>query len=252
MHRRSFVHLLAGVLPAAWFARADACASENPSQIESVSRGIALGAGLSGDRSAADPEILVPTSWPLPPDPPTDGLHPDRRPDRFVLHSGVQDAYAAVVQAVGNPDEKGNPCWVFGDRGLGKSHLMHAAGHLIKAARPSATVLRLSAMSFATDVAKAADSDGSDAVMRRLCGLDAPLLDNMELLADDRRAQEALVAVLDDLLARGRRVVMTSDRHPEEIQCLVPVPTPLTASGVSTRIDPSDLKGRAGWPSCAA
>ena len=244
MHRRSFAHLLAGLLPNAWFARADACGSENPSQIESVSRGIAPGAGPGGDRSAADPEILVPTFWPLPPDSPTDGLYPDRTPESFVLHSGVQAAYAAVVQAAGHPDEKGRLYCVYGDRRLGKSHLMHAAGHLIKAARPGATVLRLSAMSFPTDVAEAAESGGSDALMRRFCGLEALLLVDIELLADDQPAQEALVAVFDDLLARGRQGVITSNRHPEEIRWLVPALVPPTASGVPARIDPPDPKGR--------
>jgi len=80
--------------------------------------------------------------------------------------------------------------------------------------------------------------------MRRFRGLDVLLLDDIELLADDHRAQEALVAVLDDLAARGRRVVITSDRHPKEFQWLVPALLPLTESGVSTRIDPPDLKGR--------
>lgn len=115
MHRRSFVHLLAGLVPAGWFVRADTRSSENPSRLESVSRSIAPGSGLGGDRSAADPEVLVPTSWPLPPDPPTDGLHPDRTPDGFVLHSGVQEAYAAVVQATGDADGKGKPCCLYGD-----------------------------------------------------------------------------------------------------------------------------------------
>lgn len=231
-------------MPTAWFARADARASERPSQIESVSRGIARGSGLGGDRGAADPEVLAPTSWPLPPDPPTDGLHPDRTPDSFVLHRGVQTAYAAVVQAAGHPGGKGTPCCVYGDRGLGKSHLMHGAGHLIKAARPSATILRLSAMSFATDVAKATESGGMDSLMRHLCGLDVLLVDDIELLADDQPAQEALVAVFDDLLARGRQGIITSDRHPEEIRWLVPALVPHTASGVPARIDPSDLTGR--------
>jgi chromosomal replication initiator protein len=171
-------------------------------------------------------------------------LHTDWTPDSFVLHNGVQDAYAAVIQVTGDADGKGKPCFLYGDRGLGKSHLMHAAGYLIKAARPTTKILALSASSFATDVAKATQSGGTDSLMRRFRRLDVLLLDDIELLADDLRAQEALVAVLGDLLARERRVAITCGRHPEELQWLVPAPLPLTASGVSTRIDPPDLKGR--------
>lgn len=134
---------------------------------------------------------------------------------QFVLGRS-NDAAAAVASAVAAaPGRVYNPFFLYGDTGLGKTHLMHAIVHAALERLPQTRVAYVPAEQFTTELVHAVETGSLDAFRDRYRRVEMLLVDDVHTLTAQRESQEAFADVFSGLYEAGRQVVVTSDRPPE-------------------------------------
>lgn len=127
------------------------------------------------------------------------------------------DAARAVVES---PGSSYNPLFVHGAPGTGKTHLLQAVCHEMRAARPGAAVLYLSCEEFTNGYIAAVQRADLPAFRNRCRGADCLVVDDIQFLEAKEHTQEEFFHTFDALIHAGRQVVLAGDRHPREISRL--------------------------------
>jgi chromosomal replication initiator protein len=152
---------------------------------------------------------------------PTPGsLNPRNTFETFVVGSNNQMAHAASLAVAQAPAQAYNPLFLYGDTGLGKTHLMHAIGHAILRHNPDARVAYLSTEKFTNEFIQALQENSLTKFRQRYRHADVLLLDDVQFLAGKERIQEEFFHTFNDLFESGKQIVLTSDRRASEIQKL--------------------------------
>ena len=155
-----------------------------------------------------------------------------------------QLARAAASQVGENPGQAYNPLFLYGGVGLGKTHLMQAAGNLTRQHRPDAKVLYVHSERFVADMVKALQHNAINEFKRFYRSLDALLIDDIQFFSGKEHSQEEFFHTFNTLLEGQRQVVITSDRFPREISGVQERLISRFGSGLTVPIDPPELETR--------
>ena len=150
----------------------------------------------------------------------TGSLNPRNTFETFVVGNNNQMAHAAALAVTQAPAQAYNPLFLYGETGLGKTHLMHAIGHAILRANPDARVAYLSTEKFTNEFIQALQENSLTKFRQRYRSVDVLLIDDAQFLAGKERIQEEFFHTFNDLFESGKQVVLSSDRRASEIQKL--------------------------------
>ena len=166
--------------------------------------------------------------------------------DNFVEGRSNQLGRAAAWQAAQKPGDRAhNPLLLYGGTGLGKTHLMFAAGNELRRQNPAARVLYLRSEQFFSAMTKALIEKSMDQFKRRFQQVDALLIDDIQFFAGKDRTQEEFFHTFNALFDGRQQIILTCDRYPREVEGLEPRLKSRLAWGLSVAIDPPDFETRA-------
>ncbi|MDE3084071.1 MAG: chromosomal replication initiator protein DnaA, partial [Verrucomicrobiota bacterium] len=171
-------------------------------------------------------------------------LNPRNTFENFVVGSNNQMAHAAALAVAQAPAQAYNPLFIYGDTGLGKTHLMHAVGHAILRHNPDSRVAYLSTEKFTNEFIQALQENSLTKFRQRYRHVDVLLLDDVQFLAGKERIQEEFFHTFNDLFESGKQIVLSSDRRASEIQKLESRLVSRFEWGLPADIQPPDYETR--------
>lgn len=164
--------------------------------------------------------------------------------DSFVEGNSNQLARAASMQVAERPGDAYNPLFIYGDVGLGKTHLMHAIGNDILKNNPEAKVLYLHSERFVADMVKALQTNAINEFKRFYRSLNALLIDDIQFFAGKDRSQEEFFHTFNALLEGQQQIILTSDRYPKEIEGVEERLKSRFGWGLTVAVEPPELETR--------
>ncbi|MDY6313781.1 MAG: chromosomal replication initiator protein DnaA [Clostridia bacterium] len=171
-------------------------------------------------------------------------LNPRYTFEEFVVGSNNNHAHAASLAVAENPGKAYNPLFLYSNAGLGKTHLMHSIGHYILAENPSAKVLYVTSEKFINDLINAIKDDKREEFRNSYRTVDVLLIDDIQFIAGKKGMQEEFFHTFNTLVESNRQIVITSDRHPREIQNLEERIRTRLESSLIVDIQPPDYETR--------
>jgi chromosomal replication initiator protein len=172
------------------------------------------------------------------------GLDNRYRFDNFVRGKSNELAYAAALQVAQKPGAAYNPLLLYGGTGLGKTHLLHAAGLLIREQNPAAKVLYLHSERFVSEMIQALRRDSIDGFKVHYRSAEALLIDDIQFFAGKDRTQEEFFHTFNALLESKQQIILTCDRYPKEVEGLEARLRSRFGWGLTVAIEPPDLETR--------
>ncbi len=136
----------------------------------------------------------------------------------FIVGNENQLAHAACQAVANSPGGAYNPLFVYGEVGLGKTHLLQATANEILRKNPNALVVYLPAENFIAEVVDAIQKRKMDQVRRKYRQVDVFVLDDIQFLAGKDRTQEIFFHLFNDLYSAKKQMIFSSDRPPMELQ----------------------------------
>ncbi len=164
--------------------------------------------------------------------------------ENFVEGKTNQLARSSAWQVAQNPGLAYNPLLLYGSTGLGKTHLMHAAGNLMRTLRPDTRVLYLRSEQFLAAMMKALHEKSMDQFKRRFRRVDALLLDDIQFFAGKDATQEEFFHTFNALFDGKQQMILSCDRYPKEVDKLEPRLKSRLGWGLAIMIDPPDFETR--------
>jgi chromosomal replication initiator protein len=172
-------------------------------------------------------------------------LDPHYTFETFVEGKSNQLGKAAAMQVAMNPGRAYNPLLLYGGTGLGKTHLMHAAGNVMRERNPGCKVLYLSSEQFMGSMIEALRTKNMDEFKRRFRSVDALLIDDIQFFAGKDTTQEEFFHTFNALFESKQQIILTCDRYPKEVDKLEPRLKSRLGWGLSVAIEPPDFETRA-------
>lgn len=161
--------------------------------------------------------------------------------DTFVVGQANRIACnAARAIAEGGP-MRFNPLFIYGPTGQGKTHLLHAIGHGYTARKPQARALAMSAERFMIDFVNAMRAKDTMAFKERLRSVDILLIDDFQFIAGKETTQEEFLYTIDELMRGGRRLIISADRGPQELDGVEGRILSRLTQGLVVDIQPADF-----------
>jgi chromosomal replication initiator protein len=164
--------------------------------------------------------------------------------ESFVTAASNRLAVAAAQSVAEMPAHSYNPLFIYGDSGLGKTHLLHAIGNYVHQQFPRHRVVYVTAETLRNDFVEAIQKNRTIQFKRRYREADVTLIDDIQFIEHSHSLREEFFHTYNDLYGSGKQIVMTSDRSPKDIATLDERLRSRFLSGLITKIDPPDLETR--------
>lgn len=171
-------------------------------------------------------------------------LNPDFKFNNFVEGKSNQLARAACTQVAHNPGTAYNPLFIYGGTGLGKTHLMHAVGNLMRAQNQGVRVVYQHSEHFVAHMVRALQHNAINDFKCYYRSLDALLIDDIQFFAGKERSQEEFFYTFNTLLEGHQQVILTCDRYPKEVVGLEDRLKSRFGWGLTVAIEPPELETR--------
>jgi chromosomal replication initiator protein len=177
-------------------------------------------------------------------DPPVIGsrLNPDFTFGTFVEGKSNQLAKAAANQVGENPGRAYNPLFIYGGVGLGKTHLMHAVGNLIRERNPAARIAYVHSERFVSEMVRALQHNTINEFKQTYRTLDALLIDDIQFFAGKTQSQEEFFHTFNALLEGQQQIILSCDRYPKEVAGLEERLKSRFGWGLTAAIEPPELE----------
>ncbi|MPZ61161.1 MAG: chromosomal replication initiator protein DnaA [Propionibacteriales bacterium] len=171
-------------------------------------------------------------------------LNPKYTFETFVIGSSNRFAHAAAVAVAEAPGRAYNPLLVYGDSGLGKTHILHAIGHYVRSLFHGVRVRYVSSEEFTNDFINAIRDDRVATFQKRYRDVDVLLIDDIQFLEGKIQTQEEFFHTFNTLHNANKQIVISSDRAPKRLEALEDRLRNRFEWGLITDVQPPDLETR--------
>ncbi|MFB6771171.1 chromosomal replication initiator protein DnaA [Streptomyces sp. NPDC056337] len=175
---------------------------------------------------------------------PTARLNPKYLFDTFVIGASNRFAHAAAVAVAEAPAKAYNPLFIYGESGLGKTHLLHAIGHYARSLYPGTRVRYVSSEEFTNEFINSIRDGKGDSFRKRYREMDILLVDDIQFLADKESTQEEFFHTFNTLHNANKQIVLSSDRPPRQLVTLEDRLRNRFEWGLTTDVQPPELETR--------
>ncbi len=171
-------------------------------------------------------------------------LNPEYTFETFVRGKNSQLAYAAALAVAESPARAYNPLFIYGQVGLGKTHLLHAIGNYVLGKPGDLTVVYTTSERFAIELIHSIGQGTTEQFRSKYRNVDVLLIDDVQFLRNKEGTQEELFHTFNELYGNGKQIVLSSDRPPDELQGLQQRLVSRFRWGLVADIQPPDLETR--------
>jgi chromosomal replication initiator protein len=173
-----------------------------------------------------------------------EGVNPRYTFEAFVIGTSNRFAHAAALSVAETPARSYNPLFIYGDAGLGKTHLLQAIAHYVNENYPSFVVRYVTTETFLNQFVDAIRAGAMADFKKRYREVDVLLLDDIQFIEKSEQLQEELFHTFNALYQANRQIVLSSDRPPDAIATLEDRLRSRFKMGLTTEINPPELETR--------
>lgn len=164
--------------------------------------------------------------------------------DRFVVGPSNKFAHAAAIAVAQNPGKIYNPLFIYGNSGLGKTHLLLSIGQAIRQSTPASNIAYVKAEDFVNQMIRSIQSGATEAFRQKYRNADLLLMDDIQFIAGKESTQEEFFHTFNCLYEAGKQIVITSDRPPLEMVKLDDRLRTRFEGGLLADVQPPDVETR--------
>ncbi|MCR5138218.1 MAG: chromosomal replication initiator protein DnaA [Oscillospiraceae bacterium] len=164
--------------------------------------------------------------------------------DNFIVGNSNKFAHAAAISVAENPGKNYNPLFIYGNSGLGKTHLLLAIGHYIQDNNPKMSISYIKGDDFTNEMVKAIKEGTTEEFRTKYRNVDLLLVDDIQFIAGKQSTQIEFFHTFNNIYEAGHQIVITSDRPPMEMSLLDDRLRTRFEGGLMADIEPPDLETR--------